>query len=244
MPKPTTIPTWATAAVFTDPGELWDAATNKVDPGAGLVAQGWFPEAEPPAEFVNFHLNEIGEWLVWLDTLFDTSDEHTYPTPKTRVRVFDARLAQATSAQSANVPGWFLTLGRFWTTRVDNPLLLLPIGAYLPDGAIITLIRVILDPGVARATVGNRMQLIVDRITGIDFVTPVVPTFTNLVTQEDDGNFGPQVVTSGALSETINKSSSGLDVVVKIQGGNDSGTNSDDVYAFEITYTDPGLLNF
>jgi len=88
------------------------------------------------------------------------------------------------------------------------------------------------------------MVLDLDTQTAVDFGTPAVPTYTNAVSVEDDGTTNNQVISSGPLAGVIDRSNLGLDAVVKIQGGSDSGTNRDDVFAFEVTYLDPGPQNF
>lgn len=67
MPKPSTAFTWATDATFVAPGEDWDGEANKVAPTAGRRAEGYEPNMRVPADELNDILNDIGEWITWLD---------------------------------------------------------------------------------------------------------------------------------------------------------------------------------
>lgn len=177
---------------------------------------------------------------------FQYLDAAGAPTPKTRVRVFNAAVAQPTSAQIANPPGWYFSLGQWWSTLVDFPQLVLPLGALLPNQCLVTLVRVMVQTGAARPVVNDRMKLQIQTQTNVDFSAPGIPTYTTAVDQADDGNVGNQVISSGAIAGVIDRTPGGgyVDVIAKVIGGNDSGTNRDDVFAFEVTYLDFGPQNF
>ena len=75
MSKPGTVPTWATDATYTRPDISGDA--NKVAPSSGKITQGFEPDEKPSAEIWNHRLNLIGQWLSWLNGIFDSSDNLT-----------------------------------------------------------------------------------------------------------------------------------------------------------------------
>lgn len=172
--------------------------------------------------------------------------EFVYDSPKVRTRIIPASMLLPSSSQIANVPGWYFQLGRQLSTTVNFPRLIVPIGAWLPDGATFRRIRALVAPGIARATVGDRMQLVVTRVTSINFGDPIgsPPVYTDIVTQADDGTVNRQVISSGFVTESIDKAAGGLQIQAYVQGGVDSGTNRDDVEAVEIQFEDPGPFSF
>jgi hypothetical protein len=79
MPKPGTVPNWATDANIADPGQPWDGTPTKVAPAAGQIASGWKPRQKPPAQYKNWWKNLTGQWFTWLDGLFDGADNLNLP---------------------------------------------------------------------------------------------------------------------------------------------------------------------
>jgi hypothetical protein len=67
MSKPTELPEWATETNYDAPGQSWDGTATKVDPGGTLKAEGWQPAFQPPAQYHNWWMGKVGEWLAWLD---------------------------------------------------------------------------------------------------------------------------------------------------------------------------------
>lgn len=66
MPRPTEDPDWATDSAYDAPGKAWDGVDPKLEPPAGLIAEGWEPGVAPNARFVNWLLNLFGRWLGYL----------------------------------------------------------------------------------------------------------------------------------------------------------------------------------
>lgn len=60
-------PQIATDTLFVDPGEAWNAQATKIEPSAGVLAQGAVPDQPINAEFVNFRDNDAGRRLLALD---------------------------------------------------------------------------------------------------------------------------------------------------------------------------------
>jgi hypothetical protein len=76
MPKPNTVPTWATDATFSSGAKVGEP--TKVDP-SGAEVQGHVPGGFFNAGWVNWFKNLVGEWLTWLN------EGSTDPTPETIV---------------------------------------------------------------------------------------------------------------------------------------------------------------
>lgn len=68
MPKGSSVPVWGEGSVsktYVAPGKAWDGTPYHVDPGSKAV-DGYNPRDRPPAQELNYHLNEIGQWLKYL----------------------------------------------------------------------------------------------------------------------------------------------------------------------------------
>lgn len=75
MAKPSTLLTWATDANYNTPGELYNGTATKVEPTSGRKATGHEPSKRPPAQQLNWVLNNIALWLAYLsDGLFTHLD--------------------------------------------------------------------------------------------------------------------------------------------------------------------------
>jgi len=171
--------------------------------------------------------------------------EFAYDAVKVRTRIIPAAACQPTDAQIADVPGWYFQLGRQFRTTANFARLVVPLGAWLPDGCTFRRIRALVAPGIARAGT-NRMELIVTRITSINFGDPVgsPPVYTEIANVFDNAGVAKQVISSGFVTEVLAKSTGALSLHAQIVSGNDSATNTDTVEAFEIQYEDPGPQNF
>lgn len=67
MAKPVTLPTWATDANLSSGTE--SGSSTKLEPSAGVKAQGFVPGAAAPARHYNWLLNLIYEWVAYLNGL-------------------------------------------------------------------------------------------------------------------------------------------------------------------------------
>jgi hypothetical protein len=74
MSKPTEVPEWATETNYDAPGQTWDGTATKVDPGGTLKAEGWQPTFQPPAQYHNWWMGKVGEWLAWVDDRLSIDD--------------------------------------------------------------------------------------------------------------------------------------------------------------------------
>jgi hypothetical protein len=68
MPKPVTVPTWATTTLYaTNPDPTMVGQPTKADP-ASIAAEGWKHITRPNPRFLNYWQNEVGSWLSWINT--------------------------------------------------------------------------------------------------------------------------------------------------------------------------------
>lgn len=90
MAKPTDIPTWATDADYPAGPDAWSATPTKVEPSTGQKEEGWDPAQRPPAQYWNWWMNLVGQWLEYVDV--QTSDditESTFPHPAKMTGTFN-----------------------------------------------------------------------------------------------------------------------------------------------------------
>lgn len=201
-------------------------------------------------------LSDRTRHLVNRTGLIDGSGEHVYTnaagvaTPKTRVRIFSPMGLNSHTAQIANGGNaWYSPSGNgSLSSIVDFPRLRIDFNEILPDGAVLQGVLAIMEPGAARTAQSSlpgdngRAWVRLKRGTP-DFATPAVTTYgSDIAAVEDDGTTNVQLLTISGQSETINKSASYL--WWELIGGDDAGTNRDDIHAIRIQYTDPGPQNF
>ncbi len=115
----------------------------------------------------------------------------------------------------------------------------LDVGALLPPGGTLKQIRTVIQPASARA-VGDRMSCLLIRNTP-DFATPAASAGAALITEaEDDGGTGVQLFDTGTITESVDRTSTIVWIIKKGDGGIDNDT----IWDTEITYEDPGPINF
>ena len=88
---------WATDETMTDPGQAWDGTPSKIRPSDGIIAAGFLPTEQPPAERVNWALNDPTRRLASLNL----AEARTFVEP------LGAAGVGATSAGVGNEVGWF-----------------------------------------------------------------------------------------------------------------------------------------
>lgn len=91
------VPIWATDETMTDPGQAWDGTPSKIRPSDGIIAAGFLPTEQPPAERVNWALNDPTRRLASLNLV----------EARTFVEPLGAAGTGATSAGVGNAVGWF-----------------------------------------------------------------------------------------------------------------------------------------
>lgn len=108
----------------------------------------------------------------------------------------------------------------------------------LPYGAIITGVAVMVQPGTARASAGNRMSVWLRSMSGHNFSTPTAPGNTSYgAATTDDGTANLQVITHLTGASISNGIYS-----LRVTAGNDAATNNDRVRAIRILWDDQGLF--
>lgn len=114
----------------------------------------------------------------------------------------------------------------------------------LPLSAKITGVAVMVQPGAARATAGNRMSVWMRALSVNSFSTPTAPTNTSLGTATtDDGTANLQIITHlTSVSIANNDLSNTRAFSLRVTSGNDAATNNDSVRAIRILWNDPGLF--
>ena len=119
-----------------------------------------------------------------------------------------------------------------------------PITSLLPEDSVLTRVRLIVQPGTNRATVGDRMQVDLFRTENDwDNSNSYFPDVGDIIfATNDDGNIGNQLIDSGAISETIDNSDE-HEWFLRVLAGNNAATFNDDILAIQLDYTDEGPRN-
>jgi hypothetical protein len=239
--------TWATDAVFDDPGKPWDGLPTRGEPAAGRQASGFLPGERTPAPEINHLLGVTADHLEWLHNVTSTAVgggeavDLVYETPPTRTVHFHPSRGLPTTSSIA----WGFdqtSVRRELESRLDKGFVNFDLEEAVPSGATITRVRALVDPGAARAVAGDRVTMTLIQFTP-DFTPPVsVPTTNSQFSVTDDGSTNLQLVTSGVFAMLVDKSTTYS--VLQIRSGSDGGTNRDKLYSLEVQFTDPGPRNF
>lgn len=137
---------------------------------------------------------------------------------------------------SSGVPGWYNAATSFaWSSRVNAATMIFDITKYLPRGAVLTAISVIVNPGAAR-TGTDRMSVQIWKHTGALSGSQIGST------TYDDTTTNQQTITLSSLAETI--TSSHHSTAIFVSAGNDGASNQDAVLDITITFDDPGPRNY
>lgn len=117
-----------------------------------------------------------------------------------------------------------------WSSLGDAQLVSIPIDAsVLPHGATLTGFTVRVNPGIARATTGNRIQISVYKVSSVG-VWAIVGSGTY-----DDGTTNEQTVTKTGLTEVVDRNSYGY--ALRVISGNNGAANTDYFLAASIART-------
>lgn len=124
------------------------------------------------------------------------------------------------------------------TISTNSQILFYDLSQDIPDGATVTNVLVLVDPGAARAG-ANRTRLNVER-NSRNFSTPGTGSQIAVSDTYDDTTASIQVISSGTISVAIDKAS-GEWLQARVYGGSDAGVNNDVVYGLRVSYTEPGV---
>ncbi len=232
--RPTDDVTWATNANYASGTEAGNP--SKIEPPTAQREDGWRPAERPPAQYQNWWQNLVAAWVLFFAAIIDSNEEHTYQTPKARVVVV--------AGSECDLAG---TSGQDWNdlqagsvqSLTDFALATLDLRKVLPHGATLTSVKVLLDPGIARAG-ANRMHMRLQRRT-LNFTTPAVAAATDdIAATYDDAGAALQTISATGLAISID---SATQHVLTIGGGNNSAANADQVHGIELRFNDPGPRN-
>lgn len=236
MAKPSDSELFATDATFAADGDAWSGDPTRLDAGAARRAEGFEPDTLP-AEWVNHQLGVLGDHVDYIHNVLDATDIIPAVDRVVVINASDFQLAGAAGADWDAAQG---TTG-VSTSIADVGLAHLDLRAYVPHGAIVKRVKILVDPGIGRATVGNRISLQMQTRT-LDFSTPAAgASSADFTLVRDDGTAGLQVLDSGAFTTTIDSVKTHE---ITVTAGNDAATNNDVFYGVELTFTDPGPRNF
>jgi hypothetical protein len=261
---------WASDANFSAGSDPWSAQPTKVEPSGTIKGRGFLPGTTPPAGWFNWIFNqiitnlnlktdspgtvtdnEIPRWHLTNGQTFQTSGmrvsdaiELEYISAKTRTVILSAvggspgKDPGATEVAKWYVPNITTDAGTL-SCATDSAPIVFDL-SWLPDGATLTKVRALIDPGAARVGTG-RMNLRVQKRT-VSLSSPSAGTNSDVCSVFDDATANRQVIDSGAISELVDKAGGKL-MVATIVSGNTSSGSIDSLEAIEVTFTDPGPKN-
>lgn len=162
----------------------------------------------------------------------DTTGEATYATPISRTLDINFEHGHATFGTWAHGEGGVVYCTSEAGTYARD------ITEHLPDGASLTNLLLMVDPGAARAG-GNRTNFVIADLQLV-YGTPSLVATSYSSAFPDNAGGARQTITSGTVGYTISKST-GKRVFVILTSGTDGGPhNQDAFYGIRATYTDPG----
>jgi hypothetical protein len=146
------------------------------------------------------------------------------------------------SHHSFKIPsGTYTVANTAYTFQTNSMYAMLDLSTFIRYGCVITSIKALVSPGAARSG-SNRMYLSLVKRTGMSFGgSPSYGSSSVPVLTYDDGTTtGPQVITSGTISETVGSNR----YVLFVGAGNTAGSANDGFHGVEIAFTDPGPRNY
>jgi hypothetical protein len=69
MTRPANSPAFATAATFPAGANPWSSQPPRVAPSGAMQTQGFTPQADLPAEYINYLIGNHGDWLAYHDSI-------------------------------------------------------------------------------------------------------------------------------------------------------------------------------
>lgn len=163
-----------------------------------------------------------------------------------RITAVEGRLSSPSFISPLDFPAlakseslWHLDIGtsgvRALTTKTsagDRPSRGAALVHRVPLNAQITAVRALVLPGTARATVGNRIELHLERYTGVSFGgTPNPGTRVTEASGTDDGNATLQVIALTGLALAMDRT-----IVLRLRSGT-GDTDNDLFYGVEVDWS-------
>lgn len=240
---------FATDATFAADGDSWSGDPTKVDPGAGRKAEGFEPDTLP-AEWLNWILNNHGEWAIWLEA--ERARIAAIVDPPGSLKTFQIDASAFAIRDNSGTPdtGWDVQAdGSGLVSRAANNYAIYDLNQILPTGATVQRIKALVDPQSANGS-GNRIEMSLNKVVR-DFGTPAAPTITievartgavtNVATMQDDGGTSVQVLDTGALAapRAIDRAAHSLVVIVR----SSNTVGSDKFHGISVTCVLPAVTN-
>jgi hypothetical protein len=187
-----------------------------------------------------------------LDALFDVANELVYPSGAQTRTIWIPPSGFTWSNQDvlggSRPDQWGIRQGGGpMLSFVNLGLAICPINAFVPDGVTIVSFHVLVDPGVARATSGNRMRVSVleTKYSGSSApATALLIDPSSDTTAVDDGTTNRQLIGKGSLSYTFRKTVDQSVLEFLVLAGNDAATNIDSILGARVTCSQPGIRGY
>lgn len=264
MAVPSPSPAFATDATYTADADAWAGDDNTVDPGATVRAEGFQPGVLP-AEWLNFMINLIGQWLIWimgrLGGMAGTG-EWTYETAKVREVWIDPR--HIVSGRNELDAGVYtsVTSDNLWRpyeiTIAGPPDIVQPTGwvstsrpglfghvalDWIPSGATLSAAQLYCDKGTSQAASADQIQFaVVKRAISVAATALSSPTAETVVASGSVGTgTGPGGLTLTSIGEVFDRSL--YTYALRVRSSQGADTTADKVGGFRVQFSDPGPRN-
>ncbi len=244
--RPTDIPEWASTA------------GRRLEPAAGEKDDGFNEGTRTPARKANWIVGVVADWVDYIRSIIDSNEEHTYQAAKARWKVIAPWTGVPQPMPDGSAIGWRPAsvldpgvVGYELESQQNGAALFVDVQSLLPDGAVLTRVQAVVDPGAARVG-SSRMAMALYEHDIEDASGIVSVDRSEVFLVNDDGTSNRQVLDSGVISQAMSKQvpdqwgTVGYDATVRylvITAGADAGTNRDRIHAVMLQYDDPGPRN-
>lgn len=229
--RPATTPDWATDA------------GRRLEPATAEKATGFEEGTRSPARKVNWLTGFLADWANYLAAIITSDEEHVYQSPKSRtVEIWPtAGTTGAWVLDQIVVSGTVPTL----LSQENGGHTYFPLAYFVPTGAVITAIEVLLTAGTNTRDPGDRASIGIGVLDN-DWDTPDTEDNAGVVGfTEADGTVGLQLIQSTGLSYSVDHGGGGSIGAIRVTSGDDGGAhNSDRLWGVRVTFDDPGPRNF
>ncbi len=224
MPLPASLPTWATGLL------------RRIEPEVLEKASGFVASKRSAPRKTNWIIGLLCDWVEYLRDERDRLDAYCAATgvvlPAT---VTTVRFVGPMSALLTDPADWTVLSGSM-RSEANGAVVSFDLTTILPRNGTIRKVYVLVNPGINRATVVDRITAnLTGDLYGVSFAAPVV-TAPVLVTETDDGSTdlqwiefdltGAPVLVAAAVTWRVNVIASTLD----------ADTNKDFVYAAAVEF--------
>lgn len=184
------------------------------------------------ADLALSRLGEVDPNEEWVYT-----DAAGLPAVRGRVTVIHAFNGMVLSGTATSEAGGGLIIQSNYAKVVFD------LSGFLPDGAMVNGVRALVKPGIARATLADRMSLSLDDV--ISNYSTYGVLVNNLITNTYDNGTAVIATMVGTPSPTpMVMKSQGNNLIVTVKSGVDAAVNNDTIYSILVEWTDPGPRNF